>query len=91
MSSGFPKQTLPSPGQKQVERDSTSTSCHFSTDVERSELHFKGTMKYHFPARNFFLALLLLETISVGLSNRLPYFINYFFDTYLLINEDTPV
>uniref|UniRef100_A0A803VY90 Cadherin-23 n=1 Tax=Ficedula albicollis TaxID=59894 RepID=A0A803VY90_FICAL len=23
--------------------------------------------------------------------NRLPYFINYFFDTYLLINEDTPV
>ncbi|XP_070610011.1 cadherin-23 [Erythrolamprus reginae] len=25
------------------------------------------------------------------LSNRLPYFINYFFDTYLLINEDTPV
>ncbi|XP_026528519.1 cadherin-23, partial [Notechis scutatus] len=26
-----------------------------------------------------------------GLSNRLPYFINYFFDTYLLINEDTPV
>uniref|UniRef100_A0A803SRL7 Cadherin-23 n=1 Tax=Anolis carolinensis TaxID=28377 RepID=A0A803SRL7_ANOCA len=25
------------------------------------------------------------------LGNRLPYFINYFFDTYLLINEDTPV
>uniref|UniRef100_A0A8C5U7Y6 Cadherin-23 n=1 Tax=Malurus cyaneus samueli TaxID=2593467 RepID=A0A8C5U7Y6_9PASS len=23
--------------------------------------------------------------------NRLPYFTNYFFDTYLLINEDTPV
>ncbi|KAM8924599.1 cadherin-23 [Pelodytes ibericus] len=23
--------------------------------------------------------------------NRLPYFVNYFFDTYLLINEDTPV
>nr|7SB6_A Chain A, Cadherin 23 [synthetic construct]7SB6_B Chain B, Cadherin 23 [synthetic construct]7SB6_C Chain C, Cadherin 23 [synthetic construct] len=23
--------------------------------------------------------------------NRLPYFINYFFDTYLLISEDTPV
>uniref|UniRef100_A0A8C6ZS41 Cadherin related 23 n=1 Tax=Nothoprocta perdicaria TaxID=30464 RepID=A0A8C6ZS41_NOTPE len=26
-----------------------------------------------------------------GWGNRLPYFINYFFDTYLLINEDTPV
>lgn len=26
-----------------------------------------------------------------GQGNRLPYFINYFFDTYLLINEDTPV
>uniref|UniRef100_A0A8D0HFM5 Cadherin-23 n=1 Tax=Sphenodon punctatus TaxID=8508 RepID=A0A8D0HFM5_SPHPU len=25
------------------------------------------------------------------LGNRLPYFMNYFFDTYLLINEDTPV
>ncbi|KAM4702929.1 cadherin-23 [Rhinophrynus dorsalis] len=29
-------------------------------------------------------------TISLGY-NRLPYFLNYFFDTYLLINEDTPV
>uniref|UniRef100_A0A8B9PV64 Cadherin-23 n=1 Tax=Apteryx owenii TaxID=8824 RepID=A0A8B9PV64_APTOW len=27
----------------------------------------------------------------LGWGNRLPYFINYFFDTYLLINEDTPV
>ncbi|XP_015278377.1 PREDICTED: cadherin-23 [Gekko japonicus] len=33
----------------------------------------------------------MLELAAVGLSNRLPYFINYFFDTYLLINEDTPV
>jgi protocadherin-15 len=23
--------------------------------------------------------------------NRLPFFINHFFDTYLLISEDTPV
>ncbi|XP_057885306.1 cadherin-23 [Melospiza georgiana] len=36
-------------------------------------------------------ALLLLELVSPGQGNRLPYFINYFFDTYLLINEDTPV
>ncbi|XP_031972029.1 cadherin-23 isoform X10 [Corvus moneduloides] len=28
---------------------------------------------------------------GAGQGNRLPYFINYFFDTYLLINEDTPV
>uniref|UniRef100_A0A8C3N8H9 Cadherin-23 n=1 Tax=Geospiza parvula TaxID=87175 RepID=A0A8C3N8H9_GEOPR len=35
--------------------------------------------------------LLLLELVSPGQGNRLPYFINYFFDTYLLINEDTPV
>uniref|UniRef100_A0A663N5R5 Cadherin related 23 n=1 Tax=Athene cunicularia TaxID=194338 RepID=A0A663N5R5_ATHCN len=32
---------------------------------------------------------LILTPGSQG--NRLPYFINYFFDTYLLINEDTPV
>ncbi|ETE73840.1 hypothetical protein L345_00319, partial [Ophiophagus hannah] len=31
------------------------------------------------------------QSVCLGLSNRLPYFINYFFDTYLLINEDTPV
>ncbi|KAF4800332.1 cadherin-23-like protein [Turdus rufiventris] len=35
--------------------------------------------------------LLLLELVCPGQGNRLPYFINYFFDTYLLINEDTPV
>ncbi|XP_042313490.1 cadherin-23 isoform X2 [Sceloporus undulatus] len=48
-------------------------------------------MKCHFSSRNFFAALLFFELVSLGLSNRLPYFINYFFDTYLLINEDTPV
>uniref|UniRef100_A0A8D0BYG7 Cadherin-23 n=1 Tax=Salvator merianae TaxID=96440 RepID=A0A8D0BYG7_SALMN len=36
-------------------------------------------------------SLSLSFSISLGLGNRLPYFINYFFDTYLLINEDTPV
>ncbi|XP_072279273.1 cadherin-23-like [Pyxicephalus adspersus] len=35
---------------------------------------------------------LLVPSFSFGLAyNRLPYFLNYFFDTYLLINEDTPV
>nr|XP_016847675.1 PREDICTED: cadherin-23 isoform X10 [Anolis carolinensis] len=48
-------------------------------------------MKYYFSSRNFFFALLFFELVCLGLGNRLPYFINYFFDTYLLINEDTPV
>ncbi|XP_015489017.1 cadherin-23 isoform X2 [Parus major] len=42
-------------------------------------------------AGSFLPLLLLLELVSPGQGNRLPYFINYFFDTYLLINEDTPV
>ncbi|XP_062467634.1 cadherin-23 isoform X5 [Pezoporus occidentalis] len=47
-------------------------------------------MKRH-SAAGYFLLLFFLELVSVGWGNRLPYFINYFFDTYLLINEDTPV
>ncbi|XP_061303855.1 cadherin-23 isoform X3 [Pezoporus flaviventris] len=47
-------------------------------------------MKRHSAAGNFLL-LFFLELVSLGWGNRLPYFINYFFDTYLLINEDTPV
>ncbi|XP_065699325.1 cadherin-23 isoform X7 [Patagioenas fasciata] len=48
-------------------------------------------MRRHAAASAFLLPLLLLELVSPGWGNRLPYFINYFFDTYLLINEDTPV
>ncbi|XP_065494665.1 cadherin-23 [Caloenas nicobarica] len=48
-------------------------------------------MKRHAAASDFLLPLLLLELVCPGWGNRLPYFINYFFDTYLLINEDTPV
>ncbi|OXB63865.1 hypothetical protein ASZ78_004160 [Callipepla squamata] len=48
-------------------------------------------MKRHAAASNLLLSLLVLELVPLGQGNRLPYFINYFFDTYLLINEDTPV
>ncbi|XP_058044049.1 cadherin-23 [Ahaetulla prasina] len=48
-------------------------------------------MKSPCSTKSIFLALLFLRSVCLGLSNRLPYFINYFFDTYLLINEDTPV
>ncbi|XP_061229899.1 cadherin-23 isoform X3 [Neopsephotus bourkii] len=48
-------------------------------------------MKRHPAASNVLLLLFFLELVSLGWGNRLPYFINYFFDTYLLINEDTPV
>ncbi|XP_034291652.1 cadherin-23 isoform X2 [Pantherophis guttatus] len=48
-------------------------------------------MKSPCSTKSIFLALLFLQSVCLGLSNRLPYFINYFFDTYLLINEDTPV
>uniref|UniRef100_A0A8D2QA54 Cadherin-23 n=1 Tax=Zonotrichia albicollis TaxID=44394 RepID=A0A8D2QA54_ZONAL len=37
------------------------------------------------------LILWILPPCRTSWGNRLPYFINYFFDTYLLINEDTPV
>ncbi|KAF7247365.1 Cadherin-23 [Varanus komodoensis] len=62
-----------------------------SDKEEEIALQFKGIMKYQLNSRNLFLVLLFLESVCFGLSNRLPYFINYFFDTYLLINEDTPV
>ncbi|KAM4636899.1 cadherin-23 [Discoglossus pictus] len=43
-------------------------------------------------SRDALFSLMVLQSVSVGLGyNRLPYFLNYFFDTYLLINEDTPV
>ncbi|KAJ7397414.1 hypothetical protein BTVI_135834 [Pitangus sulphuratus] len=48
-------------------------------------------MKRRAAAGNLLLLLSLLELVCPGQGNRLPYFINYFFDTYLLINEDTPV
>ncbi|XP_073452804.1 cadherin-23 [Aquarana catesbeiana] len=50
-------------------------------------------MKRYTFFQDFLLSLyLLVPSFSVGLAyNRLPYFLNYFFDTYLLINEDTPV
>ncbi|XP_021256319.1 cadherin-23 isoform X6 [Numida meleagris] len=51
----------------------------------------RGTMKRHIAASNLLLSLLVLELVPLGQGNRLPYFINYFFDTYLLINEDMPV
>ncbi|EPY83735.1 hypothetical protein CB1_000533017 [Camelus ferus] len=31
------------------------------------------------------------DTVLLGQVNRLPFFTNHFFDTYLLISEDTPV
>nr|XP_042122361.1 cadherin-23 isoform X7 [Peromyscus maniculatus bairdii] len=37
------------------------------------------------------LWLLMLVSGSWGQVNRLPFFTNHFFDTYLLISEDTPV
>ncbi|XP_055454812.1 cadherin-23 [Psammomys obesus] len=37
------------------------------------------------------LCLLMLVSGSWGQVNRLPFFTNHFFDTYLLISEDTPV
>ncbi|XP_071987316.1 cadherin-23 isoform X2 [Engystomops pustulosus] len=41
---------------------------------------------------SLFYFFFLLPSFSVGQPyNRLPFFLNYFFDTYLLINEDTPV
>ncbi|KAL6048707.1 hypothetical protein STEG23_004580, partial [Scotinomys teguina] len=37
------------------------------------------------------LWLFMLVSGSQGQVNRLPFFTNHFFDTYLLISEDTPV
>ncbi|XP_029464800.1 cadherin-23 isoform X2 [Rhinatrema bivittatum] len=50
-------------------------------------------MKYNRAAAcNSFFSLLIAHALSLGLAyNRLPSFQNYFFGTYLLINEDTPV
>ncbi|XP_019363367.1 PREDICTED: cadherin-23 isoform X2 [Gavialis gangeticus] len=50
-----------------------------------------GTMKCYSAASSLLFSLVISRLVCLGLSNRLPYFINYFFDTYLLINEDTPV
>ncbi|XP_038600149.1 cadherin-23 isoform X5 [Tachyglossus aculeatus] len=40
---------------------------------------------------HLFIGLFMMITGCWGQMNRLPFFINHFFDTYLLINEDTPV
>ncbi|XP_075697796.1 cadherin-23 isoform X1 [Rhinoderma darwinii] len=49
-------------------------------------------MKGHMIFRKSLYFFFLVPSFSVGLVyNRLPFFLNYFFDTYLLINEDTPV
>ncbi|XP_075073149.1 cadherin-23 [Mixophyes fleayi] len=49
----------------------------------------KGFTVLRYPLLSFFV---LVSLFTFGLAyNRLPFFLNYFFDTYLLINEDTPV
>ncbi|KAM4033934.1 cadherin-23 isoform 2-T3 [Anomaloglossus baeobatrachus] len=49
-------------------------------------------MKGHLIFRDPVFLFFLFQSFSMGLAyNRLPFFLNYFFDTYLLINEDTPV
>ncbi|XP_058841155.1 cadherin-23 isoform X3 [Acipenser ruthenus] len=42
--------------------------------------------------RSLLLSVLLLLSVSPAMTfNRLPYFLNYFFDNFFLIYEDTPV
>ncbi|XP_040530390.1 cadherin-23 isoform X4 [Gallus gallus] len=71
--------------------DLHSTGPSVPMHRERFGMPRGGTMKHHTAASNLLLSLLVLELVPLGQGNRLPYFINYFFDTYLLINEDTPV
>nr|XP_044993449.1 cadherin-23 [Jaculus jaculus] len=48
-------------------------------------------MRWPAATRCAVLWLLVLVPGARGQVNRLPFFINHFFDTYLLISEDTPV
>ncbi|EDL32170.1 cadherin 23 (otocadherin), isoform CRA_d [Mus musculus] len=48
-------------------------------------------MRYSLVTCYAVLWLLMLVPGSWGQVNRLPFFTNHFFDTYLLISEDTPV
>ncbi|XP_023574263.1 cadherin-23 isoform X2 [Octodon degus] len=48
-------------------------------------------MRGHVAASCPVVWLFMLISGSWGQVNRLPFFINHFFDTYLLISEDTPV
>ncbi|KAJ1143470.1 hypothetical protein NDU88_009778, partial [Pleurodeles waltl] len=49
-------------------------------------------MKSFSSATGVLFCSLVLQSVSLGLGfNRLPYFINYFFDSFLVINEDRPV
>ncbi|XP_028367142.1 cadherin-23 isoform X1 [Phyllostomus discolor] len=48
-------------------------------------------MRCHVATSCHVLWLFVLISGSWGQVNRLPFFINHFFDTYLLISEDTPV
>ncbi|ERE87237.1 cadherin-23 [Cricetulus griseus] len=50
-----------------------------------------GAMRYPTVTSLAVLWLLMLVSGSWGQVNRLPFFTNHFFDTYLLISEDTPV
>ncbi|XP_021115236.1 cadherin-23 isoform X3 [Heterocephalus glaber] len=48
-------------------------------------------MRGHVAASCPVVCLFMLISGCCGQVNRLPFFINHFFDTYLLISEDTPV
>uniref|UniRef100_A0A8C7AU01 Cadherin-23 n=1 Tax=Neovison vison TaxID=452646 RepID=A0A8C7AU01_NEOVI len=48
-------------------------------------------MRYHATSSSLVAWLFVLISGCWGQVNRLPFFTNHFFDTYLLISEDTPV
>uniref|UniRef100_A0ABI7Y2V5 Cadherin domain-containing protein n=1 Tax=Felis catus TaxID=9685 RepID=A0ABI7Y2V5_FELCA len=55
------------------------------------EIPGQGDMRCHVATGCLVAWLFVLISGCLGQVNRLPFFTNHFFDTYLLISEDTPV
>ncbi|VFV20957.1 cadherin 23 [Lynx pardinus] len=56
-----------------------------------SDVLYVGDMRCHVATGCLVAWLFVLISGCLGQVNRLPFFTNHFFDTYLLISEDTPV
>ncbi|CAH2321279.1 cadherin-23 isoform X2 [Pelobates cultripes] len=72
--------------------DSRVQQIETTVDNQATRLTTLRAMKRHIFLGDFLFTFIVFQSFSLGLGyNRLPFFMNYFFDTYLLINEDTPV
>ncbi|XP_064125746.1 cadherin-23 isoform X4 [Loxodonta africana] len=79
------------PEREQTAREGRSGGGQNPGAARRRSAHAHGAMRCHITTSCHLLWLFVLISGCWGQVNRLPFFTNHFFDTYLLISEDTPV